>query len=104
MSQSEPRNYSRLQLYRRPPGTLQYGRLGSPVSMPRNSVQTILCTPGTLDRIIGYQPAHSKMPYEHPLVFQLVAEIDTLCVRHFCGGARMGTRETKEEYGKKRKW
>ena len=42
--QSEARNYSRPQHYRRPPETLQYGRLGSPVSLPHYNVQNIACT------------------------------------------------------------
>jgi len=73
LSQSELRKYSRPQRYCRPPETLQYGRLESPVSMPQYSVQNITCTPGTLYRNMGYQPVYSNMPYEHPLVFQLVA-------------------------------
>ena len=73
LSQSEPQNHSRPQRYRRPPETLQYGRLGSPVLIPQYSVQNSTCTPGTFYQNIGYQPVYSNMPYGHPLVFQLVA-------------------------------
>ena len=71
--QSEPRNYLRPQRYRRPPETLQYGRLGCPVSLPQYSVQNIACTPRMLYQNIGYTPMYSIIPYGHPFPFQFVA-------------------------------
>ena len=71
--QLEPRNYSRPQRYRCPPETLQYGRLGSPVSLPQYSVQNISCTPRMLYQNIGYPLVHSVVPYGHSVPFHLVA-------------------------------
>ena len=71
--QSEPREHERPQRSRHPPDTLQYTRLGNPVSFPQYHVQNIACTPKVLYPNFGYPFTYGFVPYGHPSRLQFVA-------------------------------
>lgn len=71
----EPCEHVRPQRCRRPPDTLQYARLGNPISFPQYSVQNIACTPKVLYPNFGYPYSftYGFVPYGHPACMQFVA-------------------------------
>ena len=63
---------------RRPPDTLQYARLGNPISFPQYHVQNIACTlkvlyPNILYPNFRYPFTYGFVPYGHPSRLQFVA-------------------------------